>query len=390
MTGDGAEPATTPVDDLLRSIRPRLDLAADSARGTVARTRRAARRGVLITEEGWYREQRDFEVLLREAIAFLARQAIDEREAREAAEQTLAALSARVDAYDATLRALGEQLRTADDRLRLLENRLRADALERTRQDLAAPSGSGSPVMVPSLDDFDYLAFEERFRGSEELVRERQIRHAERYVGVEGEVVDLGAGRGELLELLGERGVDAFGVDASAEMVALAQAKGLHAEHADMFEFLAARSPASLAGIVCSHVVEHLWPADQVRFARLAAAALKPGGLLIVETPNPKSLIAGAVNFWCDPTHLRPVFPETLAFMLETAGFDPPEIEYLSPVPDDRRARPVDAEGSELASVVAQINEAVERLDDLVFGDMDYAVIARRSLDPGERPPATT
>lgn len=374
-----ADPLANPVDHLLRSVRPRLDLAADDPHGTVARTRRAARRGVLITEQAWYQEQRDFEVLLREAIAHLARQAVDERAARELAEEETRALTARVDAV---LAGVGETLTDVDRRLRHLENRLRADALERTRADMPTRGGSAAGgSLVPPLDDFDYLAFEERFRGPEELVRERQRRHADRFAGVEGEVVDLGAGRGELLELLRERGVDAFGVDASAEMVALARLKGLRSEHSDIFEFLAARPPASLGGIVCSHVLEHVWPADHVRFARLSAAALRPGGLLIVETPNPKSLIAGAINFSCDPTHLRPVFPETLAFMLESAGFDPPEIEYLSPVPAERRANPVTGEPPELAGVVAQINEAIQRLDDLSFGDMDYAVIARRQDD---------
>lgn len=378
MSND-ADPLANAVDHLLRSVRPRLDLAADDAHGTVARTRRAARRGVLITEQAWYQEQRDFEVLLREAIAYLARQAVDERAAREAAEEETRALTARMDA---ALADIGETLGEVDRRLRHLENRLRADALERTRADMPARGGSAAGgSLVPPLDDFDYLAFEERFRGPEELVRERQRHHADRFADVTGEVVDLGAGRGELLELLRERGVDAFGVDASAEMVALARLKGLRAEHSDIFEFLAARPPASLGGIICSHVLEHVWPADHVRFARLCAAALRPGGLLIVETPNPKSLIAGAINFSCDPTHLRPVFPETLAFMLESAGFDPPQIEYLSPVPAERRANPVTGEPPELAGLVAQINEAIQRLDDLSFGDMDYAVIARRS-DP--------
>ena len=84
-----------------------------------------------------------------------------------------------------------------------------------------------------------------------------------------------------------------------------------------------------------------MWPADQVRLLRLAAAALEPRGLLIVETPNPKSLIAGSINFSCDPTHLRPVFPETLAFMAESAGFEETQIEYLSPVPREQRAGPL-------------------------------------------------
>ncbi len=318
------EPEANPVNHLLRSVRPRLDLAADDPGGTVARTRRAARRGVLITEQAWYREQRDFEVLLREAIAYLQRQVVDERAAREAAEDALRTLTARVDA---SLTAVDASLGDLNARLRLLENRHRADAIERTRAAMPSrPAEDGAAAaapLVPPLDDFDYLAFEERFRGPEDLVRERQRRHADRFRGVKGEVVDLGAGRGELLELLRERGVDAFGVDASAEMVAIAREKGLRAEHGDIFDWLAAREPGSLGGIVCSHVLEHVWPADHVRFARLAASALRPGGLLIAETPNPKSLIAGAINFSCDPTHLRPVFPETLAFILEIVRLRP-------------------------------------------------------------------
>jgi O-antigen chain-terminating methyltransferase len=368
-------PEPTPVDALLQSVRPRLDLAADDPGGAVARTRRAARRGALITKRTWHREQKDFEVLLREAIAHLAREAAGERRAREAIDDALRGLERHLTRVDATLEEL-------DRRARLLENRLRADALERTRTaagDGAGGSSSGGGSTVPPLDDFDYFAFEQRFRGPEELVRERQRRHADRFAGVEGEVVDLGAGRGELLELLRERGVDAIGIDASAEMVVAAREKGLRVEQSDLFAFLLGRSEASLGGIVCSHVLEHLWPADHVRFVRLCAAALRPGGILVVETPNPKSLIAGAVNFPCDPTHLRPVFPETLAFMLEGAGFDPPQIEYLSPVPAERRATAVTGEPAELTPVVEQINTAIQRLDELVFGDMDYAVIARRS-----------
>ena len=212
-------------------------------------------------------------------------------------------------------------------------------------------------------------------------MRGRQAAHADRLARTEGEVADLGCGRGEMLELLRERGVEALGVDTSAEMVAIAREKGLRAEHGDLFAFLAARPPGSLGGIVCSHVLEHLWPADHVRFTRFCAAALAPGGILIAETPNPKSLVAGSINFSCDPTHLRPVFPETLAFMLERAGFEDVEIEYLSPVPDDRRARSAESAPATMESVVSELNLAIHRLDELVFGDQEYAIIACRGRD---------
>lgn len=375
-----ASPEPTPVDELLQAHRPLLDRGANSPRDAIGRVLRGARRAAAAVGPEWYEEQRDFEIRLRQAIAYLARQAEAERLAREAAEGRLAELFARVDVQGRGLAQTNADLADAVLRLRALEARARAGALERARL-TATPGDAGregaSESAIPALDDFDYLAFEDRFRGPEDLIRERQQVHAARLEGA-GEVADLGCGRGEMLKLLRERGIEAIGVDASAEMVTVAREKGLRAEHGDMFAFLADRPAASLGGIVCSHVLEHLWPADHVRFARLCAAGLRPAGILIVETPNPRSLVAGAVNFSCDPTHLRPVFPETLAFVLEQAGFERVEIEYLSPMPDAHRALPATGAPPELSDLVAQLNLAIERLDSLVFGYQEYAVIGRR------------
>src|SRR5204863_9620402 len=97
-----------------------------------------------------------------------------------------------------------------------------------------------------------------------------------------------------------------------------------------------------------------------------------------VETPNPLSLLAGSINFHRDPTHLRPVHPDTLAFMLEQAGFDNVEIEPLSPVPAELRLAPVTHQGGVVRDVVEQVNAALRRLDDIVYGHQDYAVAGRR------------
>lgn len=382
--------STTPVDALLRTGRPLLDrAAAPPGPGRLGRLRKAAARHLAPSRGGWFEEQREFEQRLRGATADLTGRVESERMARERTDDAVRALEeamARLETQAAqemagAARLVEGSLAGLIDRVGMLENRQRADAIERSRPAAtAAPAGGAAASTgggIPPLTDFDYLGFENRFRGSEESVRVRQRKHAARLEGL-GTVADLGCGRGEFLEILRDRGIEAVGVDSSAQMVAVARDKGLAAEHGDMFEFLARRPVGSLGGILCSHVVEHLWPADHVRLARLCAAALRPGGVAIFETPNPKSLIAGSVNFSCDPTHLRPVFPETLAFMLEGAGFDQVSIEYLSRVPDERRARPVTGEPAALAGVVRQINEAVQRLDDLVFGDQDYAVVARR------------
>ncbi len=372
MSGEAGR-GPTPVDLLLQSSRPHLDRAAGEGSGLLGRARRALRRGITTTDRTWYQEQKDFEVLLRNAIAHLSIEAEGERLAREQAERDTTAVRVRVDAHDEAFARLDGALAAVNEKLRHLEARQRSDAAALVRAEVGAPRDGG----IPPLDDFDYLAFEDRFRGPEEDVRERQARHADRLAATEGPVADIGCGRGEFLELMRDRGVAAVGVDASAEMVGIAGEKGLDAELGDAFAWLAAREAGTLGGIIVSHVVEHLWPADQVRLARLCAGALRPGGVLVIETPNPKSLIAGAINFWCDPTHLRPVYPETLAFILERTGFDDVEIEYLAPVPEGHRANPVTDPPPGTEAAFAQVDEAVRRLDALVFGDRDYAVIAR-------------
>jgi SAM-dependent methyltransferase len=363
------ETPATPVDALLRMPRPLLDRAsAPPASGRLGGLRKRAARLLTSGRGGWHREQREFEVRLREAITWLAVTTHRSLEVQGMLQAEARAQREWVEDLVGTLR----------DRVAYLENRRRADALERTREHRdTGTGGTGSGGGIPPLDDFDYLAFENRFRGPVEVVRERQRPHAELFVGA-GVVADLGCGRGEFLQLLRDLGVTGIGVDASAEMVAIARELGLTAEHGDLFEFLEQRPEGSLGGILCSHVVEHMWPADHVRLLRLCAGALEPRGILIVETPNPKSLIAGSVNFSCDPTHLRPVFPETLAFMADSAGFEETRIEYLSPVAREWRAGPLTDVPPELADLGRQIDESIARLDALVFGEQEYALIARR------------
>ena len=106
-----------------------------------------------------------------------------------------------------------------------------------------------------------------------------------------------------------------------------------------------------------------------------AADALAEGGILIVETPNPESLVAGSINFHRDPTHLRPVHPETLAFLCESAGFSEVEILRLSPVPDPERL-PLPAPGDE--PLARHVDRLAEQLNGVIYGWQDYAVLARR------------
>ncbi len=235
------------------------------------------------------------------------------------------------------------------------------------------------PRLAAAWRERQYLELEERFRGVEEEISRRVAIYLP-YLEKGGDVLDLGCGRGELLALLGERGIGARGVDASDEMVRRCREQGLGAERADLLEALERSAEESLGGVVSLHVIEHLPSAALPRLAALAWRALRPGGVLILETPNPMSLVVAARNFWLDPTHQKPVHPKMLSFCLEQAGFDP--IEYLPLRPfaeDDRLPELAPAElAEELRPLAMQINRLRDRLDELLFGHQDYGLVATK------------
>lgn len=133
-------------------------------------------------------------------------------------------------------------------------------------------------------------------------------------------VLDVGCGRGEFLELLQERGISGVGIDIDAEMVRICEEKGLEVVHADLSEYLATQE-ASFDGIFCSNVIEHMDAGGTIRLFRLAYQALQPGGVFLVATPNPESLIIHLYEFWRDPTHVRLYNLPLLKFLMEYAGF---------------------------------------------------------------------
>lgn len=246
---------------------------------------------------------------------------------------------------------------------------------------LARAEGGGVEALAQAQREHVYLELERRYRGTEAEIAER-ISHYLPLLEGRGEVLDLGCGRGEALELLAARGIPGRGVDASEAMVAECRRKGLAAEVGDLFAVLA-REPERLLGAVVSfHVVEHL-PAESLdRLVRLAWRALRPGGVLVLETPNPLSVVVAARNFWLDPTHRRPVHPQSLQLSFELAGFDPVERLDLRPFPPEHRLPELDLSGlpAEQRELAHQINGLRDRLDDLLFGAQDYALIGTRPL----------
>lgn len=172
-----------------------------------------------------------------------------------------------------------------------------------------------------------YYAFEEAFRGSRDVVIERLAAYQSfilplRSLAPGAMVTDLGCGRGEWLEWMGKLGFAAHGVDLDQSMLAVCQQHGLSATHADALSHLTSLPSESQLVVSAFHLIEHIAFPEQQRLISEALRVLKPGGLLILETPNPENLVVSSCSFHLDPTHLKPLPPDLLVFLTQHAGFE--------------------------------------------------------------------
>jgi len=290
-------------------------------------------------------------------------------------QQKLAGASSVVEAASA--------VRSIEDRLSRLESVIdvvRSDmsTLDRlTSRRLAASSRPGSKNLAPETVDPEMVAlgafferFANRFRGSEDLITERlaQYLQAVKEQGtVVGPAVDIGGGRGEWVRLLGDMGRDAYAVSIKGlpNLIGSSEADVM-VRDVDAFEHLSSLPEQSVSVVSAFHVLEHLPFADVVNLLDLAFRSLQPGGLLIIETPNPLNVIVGASSFWVDPMHRRPIHPTLLSFAVEDRGFTDVELRFLQPL-----AETIDFPEHELASLHPLLRT-------VMLGAQDYGVVARR------------
>lgn len=134
-------------------------------------------------------------------------------------------------------------------------------------------------------------------------------------------VLDIGCGRGVFLELLSDARIEAFGIDHSEEALAVCREKGFNVRRADAQSYLSG-APERFGGIFCSHVIEHMAYENALAFVDLCYRALRPGGLLLLITPNSEDICIMSDIFWLDPTHVRPYPKLLLKAILESAGFE--------------------------------------------------------------------
>ena len=234
-----------------------------------------------------------------------------------------------------------------------------------------------------TLDEFTYVGFENLFRGAQEEIHSRLTEYLPYFDGA-SDVLDLGCGRGEFLALLRESGISARGVDINGEMVEKCRTRGLRADVGGALRFLEQQPDDSLGGLFAAQVVEHLEPAYLIRVLAIASQKLRPGSKIILETINPACWFAFFDAYIRDITHVRPLHPDTLKYLLGASGFQKTTIRYTSPFPDEGKLQKVvlpstsTTTDERLSATVSALNESVERLNGLFFSHLDYAAIGER------------
>ncbi|RPJ53425.1 MAG: class I SAM-dependent methyltransferase, partial [Acidobacteria bacterium] len=239
-----------------------------------------------------------------------------------------------------------------------------------------APAGTRGEALAEDDQAPVYAGFEDVFRGAAEDIASRVSEYLPLFAGAR-DVLDIGCGRGEFLERLAAQGVTARGVDVNGEMVRRCRERGLDVVEADALEYLASQPDGSLGGVFAAQLIEHLPPDRLLRLLSLAHHKQRPGGRIALETNNPACWAAFFESYIRDITHVRPVHPETLRYLLTASGFTGVDIRFSAPYPRDgklqRAPRSVLVDAPYLSDLVAAFDGNVETLNGLLFTYLDYA-----------------
>lgn len=229
-------------------------------------------------------------------------------------------------------------------------------------------------------DILNYFLFEEKFRGNTEEIKNRQSMFLE-YFKNSNNVLDIGCGRGEFLSLLKENGIGAKGIDINEDMILYCKKNNLDVEKVDVLSYLKLLKDKSLDGVFSGQVVEHLKPEQLTYIIKLCYDKMKYGTYFVAETVNPQCLYVFANSFYMDLSHVKPIHPETIKFLLESVGFRDIQFKFFSLCPETVRLNKFEINENTNSVEKANIeimNKNVEKINSLLYGYQDYAVIAKK------------
>lgn len=231
-------------------------------------------------------------------------------------------------------------------------------------------------ILYPPLE-FDYKKFQDRFRGSQQAITQKQKQYL-RFFHECKNVMDIGCGRGEFIQLLHQNGTGAFGIEIDPEMVKECRAKNLNVVDVDAVSYLKIqmkrKTQDSIDGIFSAQVVEHLYMDYIIEMLRLCYQILEPNRFIVLETINVRSLATFTSSIYLDPTHVKPIHPETLQFILESIGFRDVAFIFSSDFSDEVKLQKI-ATHSDQDTIY---NQNVKKLNELLFAPQDYAIIAKK------------
>ena len=224
------------------------------------------------------------------------------------------------------------------------------------------------------LSPYQYSDFEARFRGEAAAVKEKLQRYLP-YFNEHDNILDIGCGRGEFVELLSKAGKQAEGIDSSDSMLTIAQEQGLtNCFKSDALGYLKNKAAESLGGIFSAQVIEHFTP-DYLREVLLACRrVLKPGSPILLETINPASLFAMAHIFSLDITHQKPLHPEYMRYLLENSGFSQVDVIFLDEMTEEKLV-----ELGPHHELAKEFNTNVDKLNQLLYSAPTYAIHGKRT-----------
>lgn len=282
---------------------------------------------------------------------------------------------------------LGELRATAvqqADKLQTLESVSQGLETIIARLKSKVPKQTAKPKSDPeslesSMPDYSYLLLENRYRGSEAVIQERLSIYPPLFKDAPGPVLELGPGRGELLELFDKQQIKAYGVELDSAMVECCLGKDLEVEVGDAIGYMRQLDDDSLGGVVAVQVVEHLSQSQLRELFELCTTKVKSGGKIAFETINPRSLLALSSNYFRDPTHVWPLHPDTLEYAMSLAGLKVIDLKKLSPVAQEAQLRKLPVEGfmtPRWVFALEALNRNFQQLNELIYGHQDYCIVA--------------
>ncbi|ARV60968.1 SAM-dependent methyltransferase [Nostocales cyanobacterium HT-58-2] len=302
-------------------------------------------------------------------------------------ETSLQAINERLSAVNIRVQDLNERYQRNDSYLKndlIQQKRLITMFLEEAQQRSSEPLSQEQLQIFAkeeqhSLDAF-YVAFEDQFRGSREVILNRLKVYLpiieEAKVGTPNlPILDVGCGRGEWLQLLRESGYTAKGIDINRIMLEQCMDKGLEVMESDVIAYLQSLPDSSLGAVTGFHIIEHLPFSVLVKLVDETVRVLHSGGIAIFETPNPENIIVGACNFYSDPTHINPLFPPTVKFLFEQRGFLDVQLLRLREHRLDDPLQLIEADNP----IASQLNSLIELAKFNFYAPPDFAVIAKKA-----------